>query len=178
MVAQDIKRYNFALLPTQRADAYIDVAQRYFKHHAVGYLLGEHSLPHITVCQFHALESVLPALMDGIQGVHTSPRVQLADLRFSNKPNTNLWGASLLVKRSHELLILQQAVVNLLASHGLTPLNPVGDLYTPHMTLAKVDAVDLKNFPKSIFEPNQFALALGESDVLGQFTKVLQGFSS
>ena len=174
---QETKRYNFALLPTDRGDLYVEIAQRFFKHHAVGYLLGKHSLPHVTVCQFHASECALPALIDGVQGLNTTPCVHLSDLRFSNKPNSNLWGASLSVQRSPELLALQQAVVRLLTAHDLVPLNPVGDLYTPHLTLAKVDAVDLKDFPKSIFEPNQFALALGESDPLGQFTKVLQRFS-
>lgn len=170
------KRYNIALVSVQHPEAYIKLARKYFKQDSEGYLLGPHSLPHITLCQFLADESVLFTLIPELEKADKSPPIHLTGLRFSNKHNSSLWGASISVRRSPELISLVEFVVNLLQKYKLVPLNSVGDLYTPHLTLARVNCINIKDFPKDIFIGDLFTLALGESDELGQFIKILHQF--
>ena len=175
-VVMEIKRYNIALLSIGRPEAYIQIANLLFKPYAQSYLLGPDSLPHITLCQFLAQSSNIFDLIPDLEHADQRPPVHLTGLRFSNKHHSNLWGASLSVKRSPELMKLQAFVVDLLSHHRLSPLNPVGELYVPHLTLARVNCIQVKNFPKDIFIDDLFNLALGDSDELGQFTKILHLF--
>ncbi|MGN6670898.1 MAG: 2'-5' RNA ligase family protein [Candidatus Nucleicultricaceae bacterium] len=170
------QRYNFALLSTGHPERYITAAEHHFQHLADGYLLGSESLPHITLAQFRADPEVLPALITALALVPHIIPIHLSGLGFSNKADTPLWGASLTVARSSNLLTLHQTVVHILAQHTLSPLNATGDLYRPHLTLARIHRLDVHDFKKDIFEGDTFRLALGLSDELGQFKRVLHQF--
>ncbi|ARN85121.1 2'-5' RNA ligase family protein [Candidatus Nucleicultrix amoebiphila] len=172
-------RYNIALLSTGHPEVYVHAAQKHFAQNAQTYILGPNSLPHITLCQFMAEQSSLPLLIKGLEKAEKSPSIQLTGLRFSSKsPDSPLWGASLSVARSSDLMRLHLFVAQLLYDHHLKPLNDTGDLYTPHLTLAKVDHLDIQGFSKDILKKDQFDLILGESDDVGQLTNVLHRFVS
>lgn len=170
------QRYNFALLSTGHPERYIAAARHHFQHLADGYLLGPESLPHITLAQFRAdPEALLPLIKALALVPHTIP-IHLSGLGFSNKADTPLWGVSLTVARKSNLLSLHQTVVHILEQHALSPLNATGDLYRPHLTLARIHRLLVQDFAKNIFERDTFQLALGLSDELGQFKRVLHQF--
>lgn len=170
------KRYNIALIPQRNFEAYVEIANAHFRKNAEGYLLGPYSIPHITMCQFITTSSTLPHIHRELEKAHKNPPIHLTGLRFSNKHASSLWGVSLSVQRSPELLRLLDHVVNILYQHTLKPLNHVGELYTPHLTLARVNTIQLNHFSKDIFKEDIFRLALGESDDLGQLTKIIHQF--
>lgn len=170
------EKYNIALISTGHPEAYIELANIFFKENSQGYLLGQNSFPHITLCQFMSDRSILPFIIVELEKVDRNPPIHLTGLRFSNKYNSNLWAASLSVERTSALMNLLQCVVDILYHHNLVPLNPTEDLYTHHLTLAGVNGIQVKNFSKDIFMDDLFNLALGESDELGQFTKILHQF--
>lgn len=169
-------RYNIALLSTGHPKAYTEAARAFFLDYAVGYLLGPSSLPHVTICQFMAKPSSLPMLMDRLAAYHEkSPLLELTGLRFSDKRgHPTLWGVSLSVARTPGLMALHRFVVSLLGEYGLTPLNAIEDLYTPHLTLARVNRLCADGFSKDLFKQDRFELVLGESDQLGQLTQVVR----
>jgi 2'-5' RNA ligase len=74
------------------------------------------------------------------------------------------------------MMTLQRSVVSLLEAHGLKPLNSTEDLYTPHLTLARVNHISLEGFPKDLFSQDRFELVLGESDQQDQLIQVLHRF--
>lgn len=170
------QRYNLALLSTGHPERYITAAQHHFQSVADGYLLGNESLPHITLAQFRAFQDILPPLIEALESAPKTIPVELIGLGFSNKASTPLWGASLTVARQESLLTLHQNVVDALTQNGLIPLNSTGDLYRPHLTLARINQLRVEGFAKDIFEGDTFHLALGLSDELGQFTRVLHRF--
>ena len=170
-----MKRYNIALLSTGHPEAYTAAARACFSDYAVGYLLGPSSLPHVTVCQFMAEPETLPILIERL-GIYKekNPPLELTGLRFSDKRgDPTLWGVSLSVARTSGLMTLQRFVVSLLDDYGLKPLNGIEDLYTPHLTLARVKHLSLNGFSKDLFKQDRFELVLGESDQQGQLIQVL-----
>ena len=47
-----MSRYNLALLPAKQTIQFIQLAKTFRDNAAIDYILGEHSLPHITLAQF------------------------------------------------------------------------------------------------------------------------------
>lgn len=168
-------RYNIALLAL-KPEPYISVAQSHFSDQARCYLLGPESAPHITICQFYGESAVLPSLIRALATLEKSPPVRFTGLGFSKDKTPNMWGASLTIARTPELMKLHLGVVDVLNQQGLSPLNSSGDLYRPHLTLARIEGLTVSNFSGDSLEDSPFSLVLGESDDWGQLRHICHRF--
>ncbi len=166
------QRYNFALI-TNDYQKYIDFAQNHFSTVAHNYLLGTNSLPHITVCQFYTSPDIVPKLIAEIPGVDKEIPIDFRGICFTKKSDPNLWGASLLVDRSKDLLLVLDTIACILQQYDIEPINKIDEMYFPHLSLAQVTNTSLSNISQEILETNYFSIALGESDDEGQLTAII-----
>jgi hypothetical protein len=60
-----IKKYNLALIPTSKKDE-ITIFAKKLSYLADNYLIGEGSLPHVTLCQFNAEESDIRSIWEKV----------------------------------------------------------------------------------------------------------------
>lgn len=135
--------YMIVLIPPQDiVRICIHEAQKMFLSMSDGYLLAEHSLPHITVCQFECdREEVAQATWKEIasQTMDSFP-VRLRGVSFIKgiEAHREFYWAELAVARDEELMKVHQLTVAVIQARGLGCLNAVGDLYRPHLTLARI----------------------------------------
>jgi len=170
-------KYIIALLPAKEPENYVRVAQDHFSKIAQGCILSKTSLPHITISQYFGDKETLPPIIEGLKKLRGDPKVQftgLSFIKYQNQPH--FWWAELSVARNPDLIQLHHSVVQLLQDHKMNPLNESGELYRPHLTLARVNQASCYDFPSDILKEGQFELTLGETDGLGQFVKGLQKF--
>ena len=168
-------RYNIALLAVGEPERYVEVAHQHFSESAQGYILGPRSLPHITICQFFGEAEPLLEGLKQIGTRHGVPPIHFSGLSFNQDPTAlDLWWAALTVSRTPGLMQLHHPVLQLLRSQNVEPLTLCEDRYFPHLTLARVDRIDIQGFSNDILRECQFELVLGESDNLGQFVSVIQ----
>lgn len=166
-------RYIIALL-AQYPNFFIQEAQKEFAGKHETYLLSENSLPHITLAQFN-LENpeLLSKIWDELHNkiVHI-PQPKFLGLNFSKK-SKNLWGVSLTVERSIDLVRLHNLVVGMLVQYNVKCLNQTEESYRPHLTLARIKELKIESFNDKLLDEAPFVLAIGQSDQNGQFLKVI-----
>lgn len=166
-------RYNIALIATN-PEKYINYAQKEFSDFAKGYLLSKNSLPHITVAQFKEINRAKILLL--WQEIQDSgliiPQINLIGVSLTRK-NDNLWGISLIVKRCSELVRLQEAIITILKNYSIDCISPTGDLYRPHLTLARIPELKITYFDEQLLDGCNFVLVIGECDENGQFIKII-----
>lgn len=177
-------RYILALKPPKE-DAFIHAAQRAFSSITDGYLLTDGaSLPHISIVQFQCAEPVLAQIGESIQKMTaTCPVTLLGLLLKKGETPPNHYSVSLSVKRSPPLMELHNKALHLLETHTLAPINPSGDLYQPHITLAGIRWPASENIAlPSILDDligtphDPFHLTLGLGDAIGQYIETLITF--
>lgn len=148
-----------------------------FEHVGVSdkYMLGEASLPHVTLHQFYLEEQLVDNFIKKISLSSLTKMIGLSfnDISCISFDNVTFW-ASLMPDERSELILLHKGYAELL---GLSiKLN-----FDPHMTLFNsidsaytllVDEVKLR-YRKITAE---FALSLGVCDEIGQFNKSIHIF--
>jgi 2'-5' RNA ligase len=165
-------RYNAALLALD-SQRYVGEAQRFAKQ-AQGYLLGDHSLPHVTLAQFYANQQAYAAIVHDLQKVTNIPHLEFTGFNFGKDDREEgTWWVSLSIARNPTLMDLHQSVCTILKKHQIQPINRIGDLYRPHLTLARIQKVHLEDLSSAALDPSPFAFVIGEADEFGQFKKVL-----
>jgi len=170
-------RYNAALLALE-PHRYVREAQRFAKE-AQGYLLGEHSLPHVTLAQFYANPQTYAAIVDDLHNGGQIPQIQFNGFHFGKDDHVEgVWWVSLSIARDPALVHLHQFVCSILKRHQTEPLNSSADLYRPHLTLARVQKIHLDGLTSPVLAPSSFGFVVGESDEFGQFKKVLNQLRS
>ena len=125
-----VNKYNLAFIPKLKADQQ-KIIEYANKHASVAgqYMLGEHSLPHVTIHQFHADKLQAEKIINAVEGSHL---LKFMNLKFEeisciSFDNKTFW-ASLMPNQRDTLISLHQ--------HFATVLNfPVKQTYDPHMTL-------------------------------------------
>jgi hypothetical protein len=170
------KKYILALL-SKDPDIFVREAQKQFSDLTEGYLLGEKSRPHITICQFFLnTADSLPEIWSEAQQICPSPpQPSFTKLAFQKCVYENYkgWWAQLIVDRNPELIHLHALCLFLLEKRGLSCLNNHGENYDPHLTLALSKELRLSDCNTHLFDPSPFELALGEADGLGQFVRTI-----
>lgn len=180
-----MKKYNIALVPEDKEySLYIDSAQNNFKSIATGYLLGQKSLPHISLCQFEC-EADNPILLE----IHKFIRSSLAQPIYPEFQSLNIvalqgefkgqFAADLGIARRDDLLVLQAACSIFLEKSHLKPLNVIGNLYRPHLTLAFFklqSALMLPSMPNQLIGASKhpFYVKLGQADSNWQYIRILK----
>lgn len=168
-------RYNAALLALE-PQRYVKEAQRFSKN-AQGYLLGEHSLPHVTIAQFYAGPQTYAAIVDDLEKINTIPQLHFNGFHFGkDEHEADVWWMSLSIAREPALVHFHQSVCAILKQHRIEPVSRSAELYRPHLTLARIHTVSLESLSATILEPASFSFVVGESDEFGQFKKVLHLF--
>ena len=164
-------KYNFALTPLHHRQKIIHYAQQ-LSHLTDQYILGEHSLPHVTLYQCHFDESEIKYRW---QNVCQTLEQKLIELSFANvsctTSNQEVYWISLMPDQRNILTNMHQtiaAVLNL----------PVKEDYDPHMTLLNTKdprSLSISEAFKQTYSPiiDTFVLSLGNSDEIGQYTQVI-----
>ncbi len=172
-----LTRYNIALIPTDANDQLLAYGNT-FSDKAHTYKLGPRSIPHITLCHFQAEEQQIPVIFERLTQLKL-PAIQLTfdTLRSKTYPNSP-WGAdgmrwiSLMPDKFDKLKEMHYAVASL-----VKPTNAAFDQYDPHLTL--VNTLDsssdkINESPRvNTRIQDQFIIALGRSDDVGQLTETL-----
>lgn len=165
-----LKKYNIALMPISKKEEIIQFAQ-HFSAISDEYQLGMHSLPHITLCHFHAEEKNIQAIWQRICQALPKQGIELTLTDFSCITfNGIIFWISLIPNQRSVLNTMHRIVATIVKE-------PVNAYYTPHMTLANTrDA----QYGKKITEitkfytalSDQFILSIGACDSIGQLTKL------
>lgn len=165
------KKYNLALLPISKSDDFIYISGK-FANIADQYLLGENSLPHITLYQFEMEESKINLIWEKISNTWNNEDINIELSEFSYITfNKKIYWISLLPTNPDILHKMHGFIANII---GL----PCYKNYDPHLTLINTKINNYQNeidIRSSFFHPitDTFSLALGNSDTVGQFTKII-----
>ena len=168
-------RYIIALLPTNQ-NLFIEEAQKQFGTNYESYLLSQNSLPHITLGSFdlednnqNVIENIWQETKSQITAL---PKIRFLGFGLSRKLKI-FWNVSLTVARDTQLVELHNQVAKILRKYNLKAVNETGDLYRPHLTLARIKELNITNFNDKILEPTECNLVIGQGDINGQLLKVL-----
>lgn len=166
-----MKKYCIALLPEENSDNFIALTES-FAEVKKDYALGPNSFPHVTIAQFYTEENSLDELWNEIERNIDSIVLNLTFNTFSciTFDNMNFW-ISLLPTETEMLHELNSALNKILNTKLTRP-------YDPHLTLLSTKDSSYKeksreHLNKSISITDNFTVALGNCDDLGQFTKIL-----
>ena len=181
------QRYNIVLVPSSAEDRekFVNFAQKFAEEHLIelqGYLLGNDSIPHITLCQFDGSDKELEKIKNVLQILVYSNGGYIPSFNIFNSKiilSGNLTGKEAIdlgVEKTSEIMTLHTDVSDIVKKIGLTPLNPSGDLYRPHLTLAffKPQAIPVPDLILlEQFNSINFTIALGKADDNWQLVNIL-----
>jgi 2'-5' RNA ligase len=165
-----MKKYNIALLPVDRSEAFIALSQRFSMMDPI-YHLSEKSLPHVTLCQFYQEDNEIEATWGEVCVALDNYALDLEFKNFSfiTFDNTMFW-ISLMPVDISKLHKMQAEIASILKISSKRP-------YDPHLTLmSTLDSTYVSKATPLIEEyspiVDKFILALGECDELGQFVNI------
>jgi 2'-5' RNA ligase len=163
------KRYNLALLPISKSNELIDLSHT-FSSISAGYQLGVNSLPHVTLHHFEAEQNQINSIWNSSSKVlETGIEIRFSQLDYG------------VYKDMHWISLLPENTNILHKLHALTAQiiqSPINPNYQPHLTLINTKVNNYQTEINRISQSFQsisdkFLLTLGESDKIGQFTKIL-----
>lgn len=166
-----MKKYNIALLPLLKNNEFIFLANE-FSSVADKYILRNNSLPHVTLCQFEYMENKIENIWCKVFDQWSKQHISLKFTKFSYITfDSNIYWISLLPEEQSLLHHMHRLIANILQL-------PPKMNYDPHLTLINTKNSNCKDEIDRIsktFVPimDLFFLALGESDEVGQFCKVI-----
>ncbi|KTD23945.1 2'-5' RNA ligase family protein [Legionella maceachernii] len=168
------KKYNIALLPLHSSDEIIEFAKK-FSTLSENYMLGEKSLPHVTLCQFYAEEKQVNEVWENACNTLTEHSLELTFGNFSciSFDESTFW-VSLLPDKVDALNDMYSEIIKI-----VKPFN--NKLFDPHMTLFNTKNKEYKTLIKDDLSQYSsisdcFILALGECDEIGQFTRLVESY--
>lgn len=173
-------RYILALTPAKETiTAYIQAAQLLFSPSSEGYLLSENSSPHITICQFECDDTQQArAIWEDVADLEIDPfPVRFTGVSFlkGSGPHQGFYWAEIGVGRDPNIMKVHHAAMKIIESHGLRCLNDSGDLYRPHLTLARIRLPEtIQKWPDGILTNEKvFRLTLAQGDNNGQYLRTI-----
>lgn len=172
-------RYNIALTPMHNGRKIIALSEK-FKDIADQYLLGDNSLPHVTLCQFIANEDEIPEIWNKACDSLNQKMINLVFKEFSCITfNDSMFWVSLLPNNSDKLMEMSCIITDIVKS----PVSKSHNRYDPHMTLVNTKNKEYKKIAKNISESyklisDKFILSLGQSDNIGQYTKMIYRYEA
>ncbi|CAM2905899.1 hypothetical protein [Legionella worsleiensis] len=169
-----MERYNIAFVPKFKSNEFIALATEIIDK-PFSYILGNKSIPHVTICQFYSEEHKLGDLSKKICFESSDFNLHLSFREISHtsfkKP---VYWVSLLPENTlklHEVFNYISKLVN--------PLRT--DDYDPHLTLFNYAYINQKNeinLEKKINDKvsiqDEFELIIGTSDCFGQLTRIIK----
>jgi 2'-5' RNA ligase len=169
-------RYNLALLPITKNNEVVGLSH-VFSEYADRCILGEKSLPHVTLCQFEAKEYEIDNIWKKVCEKWREEPIDLMFEKFSCLTFDNkVYWVSLLPNNTEALQDMHKKIVDIINQ-------PIKKSFDPHMTLintknkeydAKVD--EFSHSYKPIRD--MFILKLGRCDDVGQFTEVIYTYEA
>lgn len=161
-------------------EAYVLYARQNFADIASLYLIGDESIPHITLVQFTSdgpMDSVACELLSKeiINAMKTrnmslpKPDFTGLYLKHDEWEEQRWWWAGYSVARDDFLVELHEMIKIIIETQGKKVLNKSGHLYRPHMTLARIKTTILHLDLDVEIPHSPFDLVLGKADALGQF---------
>lgn len=169
------KKYNVALVPGNSSESVVNLSSQFFSASA-GYLLGEQSLPHVTLYQFLSDPNDITEIIQNLRSSKISRSIDLVFYHFSyiTFDDTIYW-ASLLPDRINELNAMHRQVADIIS-------HPIKENYDPHMTLLSTrdkNYVSLFESTEKTYTPimDTFTLSIGKSDNIGQLIEVVHQFN-
>lgn len=164
-------KYNLALTPLSKGDETVKCANQLSKL-ADKYLLGEESLPHVTLYQFEAEEKAIADIWNRVEKAWKEEPIELEFKEFSciSFDGAIFW-TSLLPNNGDKLQKMHSLIAQVLDK-------PIKKSFDPHMTLFNTKN---KNYEKDVdtikssYKPisDKFILSLGHSDDTGQLTRII-----
>ncbi len=173
-------RFILALIPPKETvAAFIQAAQMLFASDNDGYLLSETSLPHVTVCQFECdSEQEARAIWQRVDSLNIQP-IPLRFTGVSFVKGTGLhkeaYWTELSIARNENVMRIHRIASEIVRAQGFHSLNDSGDLYRPHLTLARIRLPDvISRWPEELLKSaGHFKLALARGDQNGQYLQTL-----
>lgn len=165
------KKYNLALIPVSK-DGEVVALSKKFSTIADKYLLGDSSLPHVTLYQFQAEEKEIDHIWKQACNAWEEALLSLTFSKFSCITfDNNIFWISLLPDNCDILHKMHGLIANILQF-------PAKEAFDPHMTLISTknkkyeeEAALVSDSYKPIAD--KFTLSLGTSDDIGQLTHVI-----
>ncbi|OGV41310.1 MAG: hypothetical protein A3F46_03975 [Legionellales bacterium RIFCSPHIGHO2_12_FULL_42_9] len=172
-------KFNIALVPIEtHRDQFINYATDLSSIKAAEYLLGEGSIPHVSLCQFEAEETEIINVVQKMKALSLLPiQLTFSTQRCKTYPTHPLWGKwswiSLISDQLDQLKSLHLQVAQI-----VKPINASFDDYDPHMTLFnscnKEQSSKLNQSPQlKAALTGEFEIILGELDDVGQVVTIL-----
>lgn len=165
------KKYNLALIPISKSDEAIMLARR-FSSIADRYLLGDRSLPHVTLYQFQAEEREINPIWEKVCGLWEEKPIDLTFNKFSCITfDENIFWVSLLPDNCDVLHKMHALIASILQL-------PIKKTFDPHMTLISTKNKEYEKAAALVFDSykpiaDNFILSLGVSDDIGQLTNII-----
>ncbi len=170
-------RYNIALYALNPC-SYCNVANELFSDISHGYILSENSHPHITLCQFKSED--LKAIASIWQQIKLfnfevlKPKFLGINFQRGAGEHDKFYWAQIIVEREKPIMDMHFKVLNILNENQMKCITDNGDLYKPHVTLARIQLNrPISLWPSHILNPTGFKITLGISDGNGQYLKML-----
>jgi 2'-5' RNA ligase len=169
-----VPKYNLALIPMTKADKVIELSRKFLTI-ADKYLLGKKSLPHVTLYQFEAEKEDIKAVWKHVCDVWEKKSIALEFKEFSCITfDENIYWISLLPDNRDTLYKMHNIIANIIKQPGRKKIDPHMTLINTKNTTYKKKVDELSGLYTPIIDI--FTLALGKSDDVGQFTKVIYFF--
>lgn len=169
-------KYNIALVPTSKAIEFVKLSKE-FSHIADNYILGDRSLPHVTLYHFEADESDIDDVWRRVCKVWDGKLIELLFLDFSCITFDNkMYWVSLLPNNCDILHKFHAEIADAIKL-------PIKQSFDPHLTLINTKNKDYEKevdrLSKSYIPiEDTFILSIGKSDVVGQLTEVMYHYES
>ncbi|MDP1604314.1 MAG: hypothetical protein Q8M03_13730 [Legionella sp.] len=164
-----MKRYNLALISLNN-DLYTSLIAGKEKN-SFGYCIGETSIPHITVCQFVCNSSHIESVWNIIRNKFENTMLNITFRLYSNITFDNRIYWLSLTPQEREAL---QNIFDIVSNHVESLRS---DTYDPHLTLLNYQKNNLyinkEELENGVIISDDFYLSLGESDEIGQLTKII-----
>lgn len=176
-----IKKYNIAFVPTENSSQFIDYAIELSKRlFFATYLLGEKSLPHVSVCHFETEENNVESIWQEIIALNLAPMKLIFDnQRSKSYPGHLKWGGVSWVSLVSNHLDVLKSIHLKVAAIIKEPLNASFAQYDPHLTLFncynEAECLVFNQNPrleKSMVD--NFVIALGPLDDNGQLLEIIK----
>src|SRR5690348_11859048 len=106
-------RYNITLVPMTNAEQVITLSNK-FKDIAYQYLLGDNSLPHVTLCQFIASENEILEIWNKVCDLLIQKTIDLVFKKFSCITiNNYIFWVSLLPNNCDKLIKMNRIIADI-----------------------------------------------------------------
>lgn len=166
-----MKKYNLSLMPMTINDEVVKLSH-VFSDFADKYVLGEKSLPHVTLCQFEADDDEIDSIWKKVCEKWGEEPIELMFEEFSCLTFDNqVYWVSLLPNNVDIMHDMHGKIANIINQ-------PIKKSFDPHMTLInsknkeyEMQVDKYSSSYKSIRD--KFILKLGRCDDVGQFTEII-----